>query len=365
MISSLYVHIPYCKSICTYCDFCKMFYQEEQANCYLEELNKELMTVYQGEELKTIYIGGGTPSCLNINQLKKLFKILDQTKKSKDLEFTIECNFDSIDSIKLDLLKEAGINRLSFGLETVQKRQEEYLGRDNNQDHIRSIIAYAKQVGLTNINIDLMYALKEETIEELEKDISFILSLDVPHISTYSLMIEEHTLLKLQGNEPIDSDLDAKMYEFICRKLQEYGYKHYEISNFAKDPFFSSHNLTYWKNMSYYGIGLGAASYYNNKRISNTRSITKYLQGDYVLEVENLTEKETMEYEIILRLRLKEGISKEQFFKKFHKKLEDVFCYQELLKNHLLQQEGDYVKIPEDKFYISNYIIEEFIYGKE
>lgn len=365
MTTSLYVHIPYCKTICTYCDFCKMYYNPQQVALYLKSLEKELKSIYKNEKLKTIYIGGGTPSCLSLKELKTLFEILDMVQKEEEIEYTIECNFDSTDEAKLELFKAVGVNRLSFGLETIAKKQETYLGRKNDLEHITHIIHYAQKIGLTNINLDLMYALKDETLEDLEEDLSYLISLDVPHISTYSLMIEENTMLKLKKEQEIDPDLDFNMYKKIISVLSSNGYNHYEISNFAKKGFQSQHNLVYWKNKEYYGVGLGAASYYDQKRILNTRSITKYLKGEYRKETEYLTEEDQMVYEVLLGLRLITGVNTKMFESHYRKKLSTVFSYQNLIKKQLLKEEKGHLSIPEDKLYISNYIIEELLYGKK
>ena len=252
MSTSLYVHIPYCKSICTYCDFCKMYYHHDQVEAYLLTLEKELKSVYKQEKLKTIYIGGGTPSCLSLEELQHLFRILDYVKKDTEYEYTIECNFDSISKEKLDLFLEVGINRLSFGIETIDPKQMTYLGRHNTKENIFFFISYAKELGFTNINVDLIYALPGETLAILERDLKFLLSLDVTHISTYSLMLEKNTLLSLKKEVVIDSELDASMYEYIVKTLKQHGYDHYEISNFSKPGFSSKHNLTYWHNQEYY-----------------------------------------------------------------------------------------------------------------
>lgn len=365
MSTSLYVHIPYCKSICTYCDFCKMYYRSDQVNDYLFALERELKKVYQKEKMKTIYIGGGTPSCLSIEELKHLFRILDYIEKDAECEYTIECNFDSISKEKLELFLEAGINRLSFGVETINPTQMSYLGRHNTEEDIRFFISYAKRLGFTNINVDLIYALPNETVDILKKDLEFLLSLDVSHISTYSLMLEENTILSLKGEKSIDSDLDASMYEYIVRTLKQHGYEHYEISNFSKCGFSSKHNLVYWHNQEYYGIGLGAASYHQKKRSSNTRSITNYLKGKTCLLEEIITEYDEMVYEVLLGLRLVKGIDLEHFQHRFKKSLSEVFIYDKLMEEHLLEEVEGFLRIPEEKLYISNYIIEELVYGKE
>lgn len=365
MSTSLYVHIPYCKSICTYCDFCKMYYRHGQVEAYLLALEKELKSVYKKEKLKTIYIGGGTPSCLSIEQLKHLFEILNYALKEEEYEYTIECNFDSISKEKLELFLEAGINRLSFGVETIDPTQMSYLGRHNTEEDIRFFISYAKRLGFTNINVDLIYALPNETLDILKKDLEFLLSLDVSHISTYSLMLEENTILSLKGEKSIDSDLDASMYEYIVRTLKQHGYEHYEISNFSKCGFSSKHNLVYWHNQEYYGIGLGAASYRSKKRSANTRSIANYLKGKTILHEESITEYDEMVYEVLLGLRLVKGIDLTRFRRHFGKNLSEVFIYEELIEEQLLEEVEGFLRIPEEKLYISNYIIEELVYGKE
>ena len=231
MIKSCYIHIPFCNTICSYCDFCKLLYNEKIVDSYLEHLEKEIRSIYKNEILDTIYIGGGTPSSLNLYQLDKLFNILNILKKSDNIEYTIECNFDSITIDKLKLFKKYGINRLSFGLESTIKNNLDILERNISKNMVRKTIKQCRSLGFNNINIDLMYAIPNENIIDLEKDIDFILSLDVEHISTYSLIIEEHTKLYINNTNYISEDLDYEMYKLICNKLNNYN--HYEISNFA------------------------------------------------------------------------------------------------------------------------------------
>ena len=203
MVKSCYIHIPFCEKICSYCDFCKMFYNEKLVDKYLDELENEIFSLYKGEKLETIYIGGGTPSCLNIKQLNRLFLIIDKLNKSYDVEFTIECNFSNTSKEKLELFKKYGVNRLSFGLETSNSKQLAFLERDESKDNTRRIIELARREGFNNINVDLMYALPGENIDDLEIDLKFIYSLDVEHISCYSLIIEEHTILNNKGTKEI------------------------------------------------------------------------------------------------------------------------------------------------------------------
>lgn len=231
------------------------------------------------------------------------------------------------------------------------------LGRIHNYNEFEQVYSMARQVGFNNINVDLMYALKDETTNDLLEDINYILSLNIEHISTYSLMIEDHTILKLKGEEPISEDLDEEMYQTICKELKKNDYIHYEISNFAKKGYQSKHNLTYWLNEEYYGFGLGASSYLNNKREENTRSINNYLKGIYNKISEELTIEDKMYYEIICNIRLQEGISLNKFREKYKKDLQDIFPFQDLLKEKLLIERNNKLFIPEEKWYISNEIL--------
>ncbi|MBR2828009.1 MAG: radical SAM family heme chaperone HemW [Bacilli bacterium] len=357
MIKNCYIHIPFCKSICTYCDFCKMYYDKRIVLSYLNALKKEIESIYQGDLLETIYIGGGTPLSLSLEELKILFDILSILKKDKIKEFTIEGNIESITKEKLIFLKENGVNRISIGIESIDSNILKYLGRTLDKNQIREVISMIKEIGFSNINVDLMYAIPGEDISTLKKDIDFLLSLDVCHISTYSLMIEDHTILKINQEENISEDLDEEMYQLICDCLKKNHYQHYEISNFCKEGYSSIHNMCYWNNSNYYGFGLGASSYIDHKRITNTRSIQKYLLNQFVKETEIVSLKDEMEYQVLLNLRKKEGISLLEFRKRFLIDLFHVYNYSSLVDDGFLILEDNHLFIPEEKWYISNEII--------
>ena len=356
-MKNCYIHIPFCNKICSYCDFCKLYYNKDLVNKYLDALEKEINKIYKGEVLETIYIGGGTPSSLSLDELERLFKILSVLNKDKNIEYTIENNFDSITEEKINLYKKYGINRLSFGIETTNNSYLKLLNRSLSKDKVRKIINYSKEIGIININVDLIYALPHESINDLEKDIDFILSLDIPHISTYSLIIEDNTLLKIKNYKNISEDLDSDMYKYICKRLKENNFTHYEISNFSKEGYYSKHNLCYWNNKEYYGFGLGSSSYINNKRITNTRSITNYLKEDFIKEEEIIDINSKIEYEVILNLRKKEGIDLISFKDKYKKDLLSIYNYNELVDKEFLILNNNHLYIPEDKWYISNEII--------
>ena len=356
-MKNCYIHIPFCNKICSYCDFCKLYYNKDLVNKYLDALEKEINKIYKGEVLETIYIGGGTPGSLSLDELERLFKILSVLNKDKNIEYTIENNFDSITEEKINLYKKYGINRLSFGIETTNNSYLKLLNRSLSKDKVRKIINYSKEIGIININVDLIYALPNESINDLEKDIDFILSLDIPHISTYSLIIEDNTLLKIKNYKNISEDLDSDMYKYICKRLKDNNYIHYEISNFSKEGYYSKHNLCYWNNKEYYGFGLGSSSYINNKRITNTRSITNYLKEDFIKEEEIIDINSKIEYEVILNLRKKEGIDLISFKDKYKKDLLSIYNYNELVDKKFLILNNNHLYIPEDKWYISNEII--------
>ena len=357
MIKSCYIHIPFCEKICSYCDFCKMYYNEQLVDSYLDSLEKEISSIYNNEVLDTIYIGGGTPSCLNNKQLERLLNIVKNLKLNNNYEYTIEGNFENTTKEKLDLYKKYGINRLSFGIESTNTNNLKVLNRTLNKKQVEDIISYSKEIGIDNINVDLIYALENENIDILEEDINYILSLEVKHISTYSLIIEDNTMLSINKYKNIDEDLDYEMYKYICNRLKDNNYIHYEISNFSKEGYESKHNSCYWKNEEYYGFGLGASSYIANKRITNTRSINNYLKGNVIKEIEELSMKDKIEYEIILNLRLNTGINLNNFYNKYKIPFQDIYQYKPLLEQKYLIELNNNLFIPENKWYISNEII--------
>ncbi len=362
MIKSAYIHIPFCQNICSYCDFCKFYYDKKEVSKYLLSLEQEIIENYQKEELETIYIGGGTPSSLSLEELRRLLSIVQKLHFSKNYEYTVECNIENISEEKIKLLSSFGVNRISIGIQTFQEKYLKFLNRKHTRKEILEKISMIKKY-ISNINVDLIYAIPGETIEELEDDLNSFLSLNIPHISTYSLIIEEHTVLYNQKVKNISEDLDLKMYERIQEKLKDYN--HYEISNFSLPGFESKHNLTYWNNEEYYGFGLGASGYVNGLRYENTRSMNHYLQGNRVLEAHQLTEQEKIENEFILGLRKLEGISFLKLQEKYHKNFLNSKIIHNLLENGFLEKKQSNLLIPLKYLYTSNEILVHFIDWKE
>ncbi len=360
MIKAVYIHIPFCKNICSYCSFCKIYYHEKKVEQYLKSLKKEIETYYRQEKISTIYIGGGTPSDLNLEELNILLDIIKLLNKEKNYEFTFECNFD-ITKEKLQLLKEKGVNRLSFGIETIHSKYLNLLNRISNKKEIYSKISLCRQLGFHNINGDLMYAFKEETIPELKEDLNFLLSLNLEHISTYSLMIEEHTKLYLNHEQNCDEKRDSNMYYTIHHILKKNHYEHYEISNFSKKGYRSKHNMTYWNNLEYYGFGLGAAGYIDQVRYSNTKSIQHYFNGKYRYEEEKIDRRNQICYELILKLRTSDGVDQKKFLEKYHTSIEENYFIDDLIKEKSLIKKENKIYIPYDKWYVMNHILERFV----
>lgn len=357
-MKSVYIHIPFCNTICSYCDFPKVYSSVCDKKLYLEALKKEIKTNYKNEIINTIYIGGGTPSILSTEELKKLLEITNLFKKNINTEFTIECNIESIDEEKLKLLKKYNVNRISIGVESFDKKIISYLNRFHTKKEAIKKIKLVKKY-FNNINIDLMYAIPGQSIKSLKKDIKTYLKLKIPHISYYSLIIEPHTKLYNENTSYIDEDIDYKMYKIITKKLKKYH--HYEISNFSYVGYESKHNLVYWNNEEYYGFGLGASGNINGVRYNNTKNIHKYINGDYKLEETKLTEEEKMQEEMFLGLRKLDGVDINKFEKKYHKKIEEVFDIKDLLEKNILIKKDGYMFINKNNIYTSNDIMIRFV----
>lgn len=362
-MKSCYIHIPFCKTICSYCDFCKFYYTKKWSLKYLEELKKEIKLNYQGEVLKTLYIGGGTPTSLDYDELKYLLEILKEIKLDKNYEYTIETNVENLDINKIKLLKEYGINRVSIGVESVVDKNIKFLERHHTKKQVEDVIKMLKDNNLNNINIDLIYALPNQNIDDLESDLDFFLELDIPHISTYSLIIEPHTKLYMNHIENISEELDLKMYNYICKILKAHGYNHYEISNFAKDNYESKHNLTYWNNEEYYGFGVGASGYVDDIRYDNTKSINKYLNGYCKQNEEGVSFNTKVENEFILGLRKIKGINKEVFKEKYEIDLDNLESVKKLKQEEKLLDDDGNIFINPKYIYTSNQILIEFLGG--
>ena len=334
-----------------------MYYNDLFFNTYYEKLLKEV-EIYQdylNNTFKTIYIGGGSPSSIGINNLEKILKILD-LKKEEDYEFTVELMPLDITEELLLLLKKYHVNRISIGVETVNPKYQKLIKRIVKKEVLTDKINLAKKY-FDNINLDLICAFKDETLEEVDEDINYLLSIDVEHISTYSLILENNTYLKYVNYQEIEDSISSQMYFYIKEKLEKYGYNHYEISNYAKEKP-SRHNLVYWNNEEYLGLGLSASGYIENIRYTNTRNLDKY---PFVKEEEYLNNKDKMTYFMILGLRKIEGISIKKFKELFNKDIYEVYDIKDLLNKNYLILKDDNLSINPKYLYVSNSILEHFV----
>ena len=361
MDKGLYIHIPFCEKICSYCDFCKVLYNAKYADSYLDELFKEIDS-YSIHDISTIYIGGGTPTSLNIEQLERL--LLKVTSlKGKEVSLSIEANIENLNEKKIILLKKYNVDRISIGVQSFNENLLKIMNRNHTFFEVKEKINLLHKYDINDINIDLIYGFEEENLQILNDDLEKILSLGITHISLYSLMINDNTLLKIRGKKEISQDLYRKYYDFIYTKLVNNGFYRYEVSNFSKIGYESKHNLLYWRNKEYYGVGLGASGYLNGVRYTNTKSLTKYLQGERIFEKEECSESDKEFYSLMLGLRLEEGINIEEFNSLYDKDL--LISYKEkidkLIRLDLLKIENGRLKITKDNFYIMDYILKELL----
>lgn len=326
----LYLHVPFCKTICAYCDFCHYGYSLNNVKKWLEELKKELQTKNLSD-FDTIYIGGGTPSCLEGEDLETLLALI-KPYSTKTIEYTIEVNPETITEDKVKVMKAYGINRISMGLQTSNPDELKLINRHHNFEDVKRVVDLFRKYDISNISIDVMYSLPNQTMATLSQTLKDVLSLAVPHISLYSLTIEPNSLFGKKGYEHLDEDLEADMYEYIEKTLIENGYMHYEISNFAKKGYESKHNLGYWNYDDFVGVSMGASGKENGIRYDNVRSLKDYLNGKHVLEETILSKEDQMFEQIMMSLRTSFGLDLDLFNKRYALSFFEV--YQEAYHKH-------------------------------
>ena len=369
--TSAYVHIPFCTQICYYCDFSKVFIKNQPVDSYLEHLLEEFQS-YDIQKLRTLYIGGGTPTALSASQLEVLLKGLTKNLDLSVLEeLTIEANPGDLDAEKIAVLKNSAVNRVSLGVQTFDDKMLKKIGRSHLEKDIYENIDRLKLAGFDNISIDLIYPLPGQTMEQVKENVAKAIGLDIPHMSLYSLILENHTVFMnrmRRGKLPLPKeDLEAEMFEYIIAELEKAGFDHYEISNFSKLGFESRHNLMYWDNAEYYGIGAGASGYVNGVRYKNHGPIRHYLQaveaGNARVQEEVLTLKEKIEEEMFLGLRKKSGVSKKRFEEKFGLSFEDQYgaVVAELTEQGLLVPDRDIVRMTKKGLFLGDTVAEKFI----
>ncbi|MCM2988938.1 radical SAM family heme chaperone HemW [Bacillus safensis] len=338
-MKAAYIHIPFCEHICHYCDFNKFFIKTQPVDEYLAALEKEMQhTIEQkGEqELKTIFIGGGTPTSLTVSQLDKLMKSIHRVlKPTKNLvEFAVEANPDELSLEKLQVLKAAGVNRLSFGVQTFEDDLLKKIGRVHQKKDVLTSFERARAVGFDNISLDLMFGLPHQEKHHVMNSLETAFSLGAEHYSVYSLIVEPKTVfynLMQKGKLHLPpQEREAEMYELVMDEMERHGLKQYEISNYAKPGFESQHNLTYWSNEDYFGFGAGAHGYVDGVRNVNAGPVKHYLElidqtGFPYKETHQVTKAEQIEEEMFLGLRKIEGVKSADFQAKYGTAPEALF----------------------------------------
>ena len=361
----LYIHIPFCKRICTYCDFTKRVPKnKEMIDEYLLHLKEELFSYEKYfDSVETIYIGGGTPTLLDNNELTYLFEMLKDFKNIK--EFSIEINPETLTLEKVKILKKYGVNRCSIGVQSFDNNILKTLGRTHTKDDVVNAINMLKNEGISNINIDLIFAAPGSNLSSIKNDLNEFYKLDINHLSYYSLILEDNTILnylyKNKKIDLIDNEIEAKMYEFIINDLENNGFKQYEISNFSKEGYESIHNKIYWENKEYIGVGLGASGYLDSIRYTNENHLNSYYKK-YIKTSEFIDKNMQFSEEMILGLRLIRGINIDFVNKKYDKDI--LNDYKEIKKyinsGDLIIEDG-YLHLTKKGLLIANDIFVIFI----
>ena len=376
----IYIHIPFCKRKCEYCDFISYSQKESFVEKYVDALIKSIENTKQNINMKyykvnTIYIGGGTPSFINSKYIVKILeKVREVFNVSDNAEITIELNPGTVNEEKIKDYKNAGINRVSIGLQAVQDDLLKMLGRIHTYSEFENTYNLIQKNGFKNINVDLMLGLPNQTIDNIEESVKKIVSLNPNHISVYSLIVEEGTPIEKKITSGIlnlpEEDLERKMYYKVKELLEEIGYNHYEISNFAKKGFESKHNMNCWNQEEYLGFGLASHSYFENKRFSNIENLDEYIKNieennfDKNIIVHEIQNEEAKKKEyMLLGLRKIEGVSISKFEQKF--RIHPLFYFRfeisKLEEEGLIEVDLDNIKLTQKGLDFANLVWEEFV----
>lgn len=365
---SLYVHIPFCHRICTYCDFVKEVVNPGKIDRYLKALNTEFKLIkHQLSDVKTVFIGGGTPSSLSVADLTKLLQTIGETVDLMSLdEFTIECNPEDITSDMVKRLKSSGVTRVSLGVQSFNDQHLAFLNRTHRLKDIKRAVQMLKTHQISQISVDMMFGLVGQTMTELDADIDALLGLNVDHISYYSLIVEPgtklHTLIEKGAVRLIDETLETRMFERVIDRLTLAGYKQYEVSNFAKDDAVCLHNLRIWRDQDYLGVGVGAHSKMHDKRFTHTHRLKHYLesieQGDLSYQYYPYEAKRDL---MLMGLRLIEGVSLKQYQIRFKTHLYDDYpVLKTYIKQGLLEEVSGMIRFTKKGLFLGNNVFEIF-----
>ncbi|MBU9722518.1 MULTISPECIES: radical SAM family heme chaperone HemW [Bacillaceae] len=376
MPKAVYIHVPFCEQICHYCDFNKFFLQNQPVDEYIELCEMEIKNTisnFPTEEVSSVYVGGGTPTSLTTDQLGRLLEwVKEYFPLAENYEWSVEVNPGSANFDKLQKMQEIGVNRLSIGAQTFDAALLKKIGRDHEPGDVEKTVQQAIEAGFTNLSIDLMMGLPEQTMEQFQETLRQVVALPIQHISAYSLKIEPKTVfyqLWSKGKLPMPGDeLEADMYEELRNTLKEAGFTHYEISNFAKKGFESTHNLTYWNNEEYYGIGAGAHSYVQGVRRINHGPLPKYMNavkqsGFPYREEHQVSKTEAMEEHMFMGLRKLDGVSYTNFYNRFGIEMRSIFSQEidRLVNDGLLRDNGSSIQLTDHGLLLGNEVFEKFL----
>lgn len=374
---SLYIHIPFCRSKCNYCDFLSVPVQNQAVEAYLDAVIRELKyysnMLQEKHRIYSIFIGGGTPSILKEEQIGKLFQCIHKYFfLDEEAEITIECNPGTITKDKLERYIACGINRISVGLQSIYDEQLSLLGRIHTYSTFKESYELIKQVGIQNYNIDLMFGLPNQHFQDWEKTLQEIIKLEPCHISCYGLKIEEGTVFhKWVSNNKIQLPSDEEereLYHLACELLPQNQYDQYEISNFSKNSFASKHNLVYWKRQEYIGIGAGAHSYFKRERYHNADTISSYMHNVHNKKwmrygIEEIDQKASMEEFMFLGLRLTSGVNRDDFEEEFGCTMNSIYGEEisRLMTLGLIEGTDKTISLTVKGIDLSNYVFEKFL----
>jgi oxygen-independent coproporphyrinogen-3 oxidase len=365
-MKGLYVHIPFCRQKCKYCDFVSYTGRENLADEYIKALKREAKE-YQGETIDTIFIGGGTPSLLAPAQLEEIaLMCFDMFNVDRDYEFTVEANPGTLDDEKIKAMLCGGVNRISVGVQSFNDSELKAIGRIHDAETAYNTIWHLNKMGFSNINIDLMTALPNQTMQSLENTLKTAVKLPVSHISAYSLIIEDNTPLEREYSQgkillPSDEE-DREMYAYTVEFLEENGFKRYEISNFAHKGAQCRHNVKYWTGEEYIGLGAAAHSYDGNNRYYNTSDIEEYINGSG-RKITPLTRSDKISEFMITGLRMTEGISEKVFEERFGESIKNVYGEQldKFVSLKLMEHKDGRYFLTDRGIDISNSVLCEFV----
>lgn len=354
----LYVHIPYCRQKCFYCDFVSRQVDDTLPQ-YLRALHAE-MKRYAGKEIGTVFVGGGTPTMLSSEAIKEIFTRIGENFTSAPAEVTMEANPESLSEEKLMAMRTAGVNRLSIGVQSLTDKELVWLGRVHTVEHFRRALQLARKYHYDNINLDFIYGLPGQSLVQWKRNLETALTFHPEHLSLYPLAVEPHTPLHARGVS-VDDNAQAAMYEWSMEFLASAGYEHYEISNWCKPGFSSRHNMIYWQNQEYIGIGAAAASFMDARRWKNPSNLETYIRrvedgADLAEEVEQIDADKRLSEEMILKLRCSAGLAMTpEIEQKYGAAIEGF------INQHLMSKSGENIRLTRRGMLLANRVLKEFV----